>query len=406
MKKLIFFLLPVLLIACNDSDKKPGTTLVTPVEDTSRLPIIDTVIEEPGTAPLVADIGARKMNQEEKQEKQKKIKISCDFNQAKFNNRKRPKEEAPGGIRGKPQGKDQQPPTLNGEITVSNIQSTRIDLSWPAASDNKAGVTYDLYRNGVKINLAPMSVPNFIDVGLSPSTTYTYYYQARDAAGNYSVFSSSVTGTTLAGNTDPPTTNSQNVVYLNFWGAEVSGTMWNTNGVIIATEAGFVQVEIDQIVTQVLRHFPLYDVKITTNKAEFDAAQEGHKMEVIITENYQWFGQAGGVAYINSFFWTSKEPCWVFSLLLNYNTHYVAEAIAHEAGHTLGLRHQSDCVGGVVTNQYRNGWMMGVSYYVDLGIQGVGTSSLSCQTQDDVAKLTSALGLKQFAYIRKNLLTN
>jgi hypothetical protein len=173
--------------------------------------------------------------------------------------------------------------------------------------------------------------------------------------------------------------------------------MWNTSGTFTVGEAGFVQTEIDQVIIQVLRHFPLYDVLVTTNKADFDAAQEGHKIEIVITENYQWFGQAGGVAYINSFFWTDATPAFVFSLLLNYNTHYVAEAAAHEAMHTLGLRHQSDCVGGTVTNQYRSGWIMGVSYYVDLGIQGIGTSSMNCATQNDPQMLTSALGLKQIA---------
>lgn len=403
MKKILFFLITTTLIfSCKPKEKEPGTILIT--DSLSTLPIIDTTIEEPGFASLVEDMGMRKMNKEEKAEKQKKIKISCDFNQKKFNNRKRPKEEAPGGIKGKPpKGPDTQVPTLNGDLTVSNIQATQMNISWPAASDNKSGVTYDLYRNGVKINLSPITTLGFVDIGLTPSTTYTYYYQAKDAAGNYSLMSASITVTTLSGTVDPPTdpppTGSNNVIYLNFWGSDISNTMWNTSGSLTVGEAGLVQTEIDEIMAQVPRHFPLYNVIVTTNKAVFDAAEEGHKIEIVVTENYEWYGQAGGVAYINSFFWTDKTPAFVFSLLLGYNTHFIAEAIAHEACHTLSLRHQSECVGGVVTVQYRPGWLMGVSYYVDLGITGTGINSL-CQTQDDIAKLTVALGPRQMAYIR------
>ena len=170
--------------------------------------------------------------------------------------------------------------------------------------------------------------------------------------------------------------------------------MWNTSGTFTVQDAGLAQPEIDYITTQVRAHYPDYNVTITQDPAIYNAAPYGNKIEVVITEDYQWYGQAGGVAYINSFFWTDGSPAFVFSLLLNYNSHYIAEAVAHEAGHTLGLRHQSDCSNGVVTNQYSNGKTMGVSYYVQLGLWVTGTSSLSCAEQCDQCKLQTALGLK------------
>ena len=406
MKKLLFFLIPLLIIACN-GDQKPGTKLVTPASE--RSVVIDTTIFEDGEAP-VADIPNARVN---KEEKQKKEKVSCGFGHHKFNTRKRPKEEAPGGAKGKPPKPPKPPapsgdttdPILGGGLSMSNIFTNRISLSWPAASDNVAVTGYDLYRNGVKINLSNITTLGFVDIGLTPATTYTYYYVAKDAAGNYSANSPTVTGRTL--NSDGSgggggTPGDNNVIYLNFLGKTVANTMWNTSGTFTVGESGLVQGEIDYVAAQVRAHYTDFNVNVTTNKSEYDAAPFGRKIEIVITEDYQWYGQAGGVAYINSFFWTDGTPGFVFSLLLNYNTHNIAEAAAHEAGHTLGLRHQVDCENGVITSQYSYGKTMGVSYNVPLGIWFTGPSSLSCAIQNDVEKLTSALGLRQMAYWQGN----
>jgi hypothetical protein len=48
------------------------------------------------------------------------------------------------------------------------------------------------------------------------------------------------------------------------------------------------------------------------------------------------------VSYVGSFTWGDDTPGWVFSGLLNNNIKYIAEAVSHEAGHTLGLQHQSN----------------------------------------------------------------
>ena len=57
-------------------------------------------------------------------------------------------------------------------------------------------------------------------------------------------------------------------------------------------------------------------------------------IRVVITADTEGSG-AGGIAYIDSFNWSSDTPAFV------YNTHgkYVAEAASHEAGHALGLAH-------------------------------------------------------------------
>lgn len=304
--KYLSIILFLIFLGCNPKEDKPVVVTPPKVETVDTTKVIDTTIIEDGEAPI-ADVPNAKVN---KTEKQKKEKISCGFGFKKFNNRKRPIEEAPGGKKGKPV--KPQPPTD------------------PPPPD------------------------------------------------------------------EPPPNTSNNVIYMNYFGKTVSRTMWNTNGTFTVGDAGLAQSEVDYITTEIKAHFPDYNVNITLDKSVYDAAAFGHKVEIIVTEDYQWFGQAGGVAYLNSFFWTDGSPAFVFSLLLNYNLHSIAEAASHEAGHTLGLRHQSDCVNGVVTNQYSNGKTMGVGYYTfPISPWVTGTSSFVCAIQDDKAKLTQALGLKQ-----------
>jgi len=190
--------------------------------------------------------------------------------------------------------------------------------------------------------------------------------------------------------TDPNPVYS-NVIYINYFGKNSNGGMWGTVNV---GDAGLAQPEIDYITTAVAAHFPDYNIRITQDKAIFDAAQIGHKIEVVVTEDWQWYGQCGGVAYINSFTWSDGSPAFVFSTLLSYNSHYIAEAIAHEAGHTLGLRHQSECVNGVKTVEYSYGKTMGNSYgSYPQGAWVIGVNPF-CTTQDDNALLTAAVGRK------------
>ena len=66
------------------------------------------------------------------------------------------------------------------------------------------GVTgYDVYRDGTRV--ASVVGTTFTDTGLRPSTAYGYTVRARDAAGNVSVPSGSVTVTTSEVDTIAPT---------------------------------------------------------------------------------------------------------------------------------------------------------------------------------------------------------
>jgi hypothetical protein len=124
-------------------------------------------------------------------------------------------------------------------------------------------------------------------------------------------------------------------------------------------------------------------------------------MRVIITVTSDWYGSAGGVSFVNSFSWGDDTPCFVFSALLNYDTKNIAEAVSHEAGHTLGLRHQSSYDNNCVKiSEYNSGqgsgeqsWapIMGVGYARNLTTWYNGQSTLGCNIhQNDLDVITSS----------------
>jgi hypothetical protein len=128
-------------------------------------------------------------------------------------------------------------------------------------------------------------------------------------------------------------------------------------------------------------------------------------MRIVFTESWEWYGQVGGVSYTGSFTWGNNTPCFVFSSLLGYNTKNISEAASHEAGHTLGLRHQASYdASGVLVSSYNYGqgsgeisWapIMGVGYNSNLTIWHNGpTPNGSTSYQDDVAIITQAVGAK------------
>jgi len=290
----VFALSGTAIESCNPKTKNP-TVLVTPAADTTRP--LDTTIIEDGFEPIATNARVHP------EHPNKRERIVCSFGQKHFNQRKRPIEEAPGGVHGKP---------------------------------------------------------------------------TRGGGGG-------------GGTTDPPITGTGGTIYLDFWGGDISGTMWNTAGTFTVANSGLGQVEIDGVLSSVRQHYAAYNVTVTNDVNVFNSTPIGRRIRVMITTSWEWYGQCGGVAYLNSFFWTDNSPAFVFSSLLGYSVHNIAEAASHEPGHSLSLRHQSDCSGGSLVNQYSLGKTMGNSYYVTIGLWVTGTNPF-CAEQNDDAMLTTAVG--------------
>ncbi|MES1217244.1 MAG: PQQ-dependent sugar dehydrogenase, partial [Bacteroidota bacterium] len=93
---------------------------------------------------------------------------------------------------------DTQAPSAPSGLTSSNLTSASVTLSWTASTDNVAVAGYDVYRNGAKINTTIVTATNYAVTGLTASTAYSFYIQAKDAAGNISANSNTINITTPA----------------------------------------------------------------------------------------------------------------------------------------------------------------------------------------------------------------
>lgn len=94
-------------------------------------------------------------------------------------------------------GGDTIAPTAPTGLGASVASSSQINLSWNASSDNVGVTGYDIYRGGSFLKSVAATTAS--DTGLSGSTTYSYYVKAKDAAGNQSVSSNTVSATTQSG---------------------------------------------------------------------------------------------------------------------------------------------------------------------------------------------------------------
>ncbi|WP_255572887.1 reprolysin-like metallopeptidase [Hanstruepera marina] len=94
-----------------------------------------------------------------------------------------------------PPAPDTQAPTA-ATLSASNTTEDSTDLSWTGATDNVGVTDYDVYQDGSFV--ANVTGTTYQVIGLSESTSYTFYVIANDAAGNSSSASNTVNVTTLA----------------------------------------------------------------------------------------------------------------------------------------------------------------------------------------------------------------
>jgi hypothetical protein len=192
------------------------------------------------------------------------------------------------------------------------------------------------------------------------------------------------------------------VIFLDFDGHAVSGTMWNVHGPFTCNSSGLSDAAITEVFNRVAEDYRPFNINVTTNESKFSSAPYNKRMRVVITTSNEWYGTgAGGVAYINSFTWGDNSPCFVFSALFGYNIKNIAEAVSHEAGHTLGLDHQSsynaacaklsDYNWGQGTGEI--GWapIMGAGYNQNMTLWNSGPNSYGCAViQNDLSVITNA----------------
>jgi chitodextrinase len=103
-------------------------------------------------------------------------------------------------------------PTMPTAFTATALSASDIALSWRPSTDNMGVTGYTIYRDGQEIGTVTTS--SYLDTGLTTSTSYLYYVDAFDAAGNLSA-KNGVSVITLSSSpatiTPPAGTTSQNM---------------------------------------------------------------------------------------------------------------------------------------------------------------------------------------------------
>jgi len=191
------------------------------------------------------------------------------------------------------------------------------------------------------------------------------------------------------------------LIYLDFDGHDASGTSWGADAIgrpfdLDSDPSTFSTTERDRILyiwQRVAEDFALYEIDVTTEDPGVEALRKSgvgdlsYGIRVVIGgSSGDWYGSAGGVAYVGSFDWNTDTPCWVWPGSLSNSEKNIAEAASHEAGHTLGLSHDGKTDGTTYYSGHGN-WapIMGVGYSRPIVQWSKGEYSLANNTQDDLA---------------------
>ncbi|HEX3656260.1 MAG TPA: hypothetical protein VHV55_10655, partial [Pirellulales bacterium] len=195
-------------------------------------------------------------------------------------------------------------------------------------------------------------------------------------------------------------------LYLNFGGDTVNSWGAESPGVVPAYDQDgdpttFNDTDlasIKEIWTQVANAYSPFNINVTTVKPASMA--HGQTMEVDIGGTGAWDSSQpeGGVAYVGGFTNASlPNLAFVFSGNLgDGDPTDTADAIEHEAGHMLGLEHQSTYSGTTLVDEYNPGTaaagpIMGVPYGSATARWWDGPSDVSSTTiQDDMAVIADA----------------
>jgi len=208
-------------------------------------------------------------------------------------------------------------------------------------------------------------------------------------------------------------------IFLDFDGQVVTGTDWNAQNKGRAIHAAAYDTDgdpttfssaelraIERIWERVSEDYAPFDIDVTTEEpplADFQAGRTA--IRAIITTNYddaasggtgdKWFDDSGGVGYIGSWTYRSDTPVWIFENNLSNGTEkFVAEAAAHEVGHSLGLSHDglksvTEYYGGHGTGETSWAPIMGAGYDSNVTQWSKGEYNGATETEDDLAIIAS-----------------
>jgi len=198
--------------------------------------------------------------------------------------------------------------------------------------------------------------------------------------------------------------NASAVVFIDFDGQTVSGTLWNGGQRFYCASPALTDIQITQVFNLVAEDFRPFMVNVTTDSLKFFQAPVDKRIRMIVTPTSSWKNGVAGVSYVGSFTWGDYTPGFIFSDRLgNTNVKFIAECTSHEVGHTMGLLHQSRYDNNCNLQETYNsgagtgetGWapIMGNSYNRSMTGWSNGSTPNGCaNTQDNLEIITNANG--------------
>lgn len=251
------------------------------------------------------------------------------------------------------------PPLPQVFVNLSGTPTTvpQVVLNWTIPISGS--VTYRIHRSSVSGFTPSLSTRIGITSSMSYTDNYvqfglTYYYRITGCKSNGSEFAVSEQIAVAVGNAP----GGQKTVFLNFGDAVISDPDWTpyNNNQPINCVAANLTVEAKQEIFDSVKakvHRAMIEenldpalLLLTTTEADFNNADPHNRAQIMITETIIY--EAGGIAFVGSFYKPGTKTCFVFPGNLYWNTRYIFESAAHELGHMFGLWHHVVCENGVV----------------------------------------------------------
>ncbi len=204
-------------------------------------------------------------------------------------------------------------------------------------------------------------------------------------------------------------------IYLDFTGATVSATAWNTSYGVAASHPAFdldgapgtfSQAERDVVQSvwqRVAEDYAPFAVDVTTQDPGAAALERSSTADAVFGTrvlvspstnaiNQICGGSCGGVAFVGTFDSVGSaqyQPAWVFPQALGNSAKNIAEAASHEAGHNLGLSHDGTATIGYYAGHANWAPIMGVGYSHPVSQWSRGEYTGANNTEDDVAVIAA-----------------
>jgi hypothetical protein len=194
----------------------------------------------------------------------------------------------------------------------------------------------------------------------------------------------------------PPTEVKKVCLLIDTNGEEVTNTVWSV-GTISCASSGLSETQVQSVVNRVKYDWSQFDAEVTTDENVYNTYPQNKRRRCVVTTT-NWYGNVGGVAYINSLNWFDDTPCFVFSSLLGFNEKYVSDATSHEFGHTAGCRHHAELrndetgVCYIYSSYLWSNHLMGASYYDANPIFTIGDWYCGVKT-DDIIIINNSINL-------------